>query len=100
MKVKIIGCGSIGNHYANVYINRGHKVFVTDKDPKALKRMVNDIYPNRYGKWDPKIELIKKDDSNYYDLIIIGTPPDTQLKIANKILKKFPPKIIYIEKPF
>lgn len=100
MKVKIIGCGSIGNHYANVYVNRDHKVFVTDKDPKALNRMVSTIYPNRYGKWDNRIEIIdSNDDNENYDLTFIGTPPASHLSEAIKILKKNNSKIIHIEKP-
>ena len=100
MKVKIIGCGSIGNHYANVFINRGHKVYVTDKDPKALKRMKEFIYPNRYGSWDDRINLLAEDNyKKNYDLVFIGTPPLSHLSEANKILKKNNAKIIHIEKP-
>ena len=100
MKVKIIGCGSIGNHYANVYVNRGHRVYVTDKDPKAIERMVNIIYPNRYGKWDNRIKIIDSDDRREnYDLTFIGTPPASHLTEAIKILKNNNSKIIHIEKP-
>jgi predicted dehydrogenase len=99
-KVKIYGAGSIGNHYAYAFRKRSWDVKIFDTDDKALTRMKKEIYPNRYGKWDPKIKLINKDDNSFYDLIIIGTPPDTHLKIANKILKNFPPKILHIEKPF
>ena len=100
MKVKIIGSGSIGNHYANIFINRGHKVSVTDKDPKALIRMKEIIYPSRYGCWDNRINLLNKDnDKENYDLIFIGTPPSSHLSEANKILKNNNAKIIHIEKP-
>ena len=98
--VKIYGAGSIGNHYAYAFRKRFWNVKVFDTDDKALMRMKNLLYPSRYGKWDPKIELLKKDDDYYYDLILIGTPPDTHLKIANKILKNCPPKVLHIEKPF
>ena len=87
-KVKIYGAGSIGNHYAYAFRKRSWHVKIFDNDKKALLRMKNDIYPSRYGKWDPKIELIKKDDNDYYDLVVIGTPPDTHLKIANKVLTR------------
>ena len=63
----------------------GVKIF--DTDPKALARMKNQLYPGRYGRWDPKIKLMSEDDNKYYDLIIIGTPPETHLKIATKSLK-------------
>ena len=98
--VKIYGAGSIGNHYAYAFRKRYWDVTVFDTDPSALKRMKTLLYPSRYGKWDKKIKLMFKDDNKYYDLIFVGTPPDTHLNIANKILKKFPPKILHIEKPF
>jgi len=98
--VKIYGAGSIGNHYAFAFRKKNWNVKVFDTDKKALLRMKYKIYPNRYGKWDTKINLIEKDDKEIYDLIIIGTPPETHLKIANNILKSFPPKILHIEKPF
>ena len=98
--VKIYGAGSIGNHYAYALRRRSWKVRVFDTDQQALIRMKKKIYPNRYGEWDKNIDLINKDDENYYDLIIIGTPPDTHLKIANKVLAKSPPKVLHVEKPF
>ena len=99
IKVKIYGAGSIGNHYANSYINNGCAVTIYDIDIKALQRTKNFIYPNRYGKWNKKIKLINKDDENFYDIIIIGTPPDSHLKIAKKIFKHNLCKILHIEKP-
>ena len=98
--IKIYGAGSIGNHYAYAFRKRSWNVKVFDTDRVALVRMKELLYPNRYGKWDSKITLTNKDDDKYYDLILIGTPPDTHLKIANKILKNSPPKILHIEKPF
>lgn len=98
--VKIYGAGSIGNHYAYAFRKKSWNIKVFDTDPKALLRMKNLLYPNRYGKWDPKIQLMNQDDNKYYDLIIIGTPPDTHLQIANKVLKNLPPKVLHIEKPF
>ena len=57
MKILIYGSGSIGNHYANGFVERNHKVYVTDIDSKALERMKNTIYPQRYGSWNNKIQL-------------------------------------------
>ena len=57
MKILIYGAGSIGNHYANGFIERNHDVFVTDIDSEALNRMKNEIYPSRYGKWNDSIQL-------------------------------------------
>jgi predicted dehydrogenase len=99
MRVKIYGAGSIGNHYAFACRNKNWEVSIFDKDPYALKRTKNNIYISRYGKWDDQIKLLTKDDDSYYDLIIIGTPPDTHLKIALHSLV-FQPKVIHVEKPF
>ena len=100
IKVKIYGAGSIGNHYAYGCIKKGWKVTVTDKDPIALERMKNKIFPSRYGFWDSGINLELNNNDNYFDIIIVGTPPESHLKIAINILKnKNRPKILQIEKP-
>jgi len=99
LNVKIYGAGSIGNHYAHACINENWNVTIYDKDIKALIRTKKFIYPLRYKNWNKKINLISKDDNFFYDLIIVGTPPDSHLKIANKILKKNLCKVLHIEKP-
>jgi predicted dehydrogenase len=99
-KVKIFGAGSIGNHLTNAAINLGFSVDVFDNDPEALKRMRNDIYISRYEKWDNNIQLFDIDHGNNkdYDLICIGTPPDTHLDILLEVLVNYKGKIL-IEKP-
>jgi predicted dehydrogenase len=72
-----------------------------DSDPDALRRTRDDIYPSRYGEWDPGIRLselhaIPQED---FELVIIGTPPDTHLDLAVQVLKNNPPKVLLIEKP-
>jgi predicted dehydrogenase len=99
MKVKIYGAGSIGNHYAYACRKKNWDVTIFDKDVKALERTKKKIYVSRYGRWDSKIKLLDKDNNNYYDIIIIGTPPDSHLSIALNAIK-FKPKVIHIEKPF
>ncbi len=101
--VLIFGAGSIGNHMA--YASRKLKlnVDVTDISSKALLRMKNKIFLKRYGKWDSKINLLQyknvfKTIKNY-DLIIIGTPPNTHFQIYKKVIQKFKCKNILIEKP-
>jgi predicted dehydrogenase len=98
--IKIIGAGSIGNHLANACRHMGWEVDMYDIDPDALKRTKNVIYPERYGKWDPNINFISKKKINHkiYDIIFIGTPPDTHLKIALQELE-LSPKVLCIEKP-
>ena len=100
-KVIIYGAGSIGNHLAHACRSEGWNVLMCDTDPKALKRMQEEIYPSRYGRWDPKIRLSMPDtmaDENS-DIVIIGTPPDTHMKLAAQVLKNSPPKLLLIEKP-
>lgn len=100
MKIKIIGAGSIGNHLAQASRRVGWDVVMTDTDPKALERTKNDIYPKRYGAWDESIQLFEagKEPKGGYDLIVIGTPPDSHMKLAIAALEE-KPRLIHIEKP-
>ena len=99
MKVKIFGAGSIGNHLANASRRLSWDVDVFDIDNKALFRMKEEIYPSRYGKWDQSINLLEENISKkVYDLIIVGTPPDTHIKVAYSAIDE-KPRAILIEKP-
>ena len=100
MKAKIIGAGSIGNHLSNACRTLGWKVDLCDIDSKALERTKKLIYPSRYGKWDKEIGLFDMKDAptGGYDIIFIGTPPDSHIKIALDAIKE-KPKAICIEKP-
>ncbi len=100
MKVKIIGAGSIGNHLAQASRRMGWDVDVVDKDRAALLRMKNEIYPQRYGEWDPAIGLFSSEHEpkGGYDIIMIGTPPDIRMKIAIEALKE-KPRLLHLEKP-
>jgi predicted dehydrogenase len=99
--IKIIGAGSIGNHFANASRALGWNVILTDADPKALERARNKIYPSRYGEWDEAIELKSSKDAlkDDADAVVIGTPPDTHISIANEILDSAKPRALIIEKP-
>jgi len=100
-RIKIIGAGSIGNHIANAARSRDWQVTLTDNDPAALARAKESIYPGRYGKWDDAIALKLSRDAldDPADVVFIGTPPDTHLKIANAVLDASPPRALIIEKP-
>ncbi len=100
-KVKIIGAGSIGNHLAFACRQQGWQVSICDLDPAALARTRSDIYPTRYGSWDREIRLAAPAAmaAEVFDLVIIGTPPDTHMALACQELKLNPPKILLIEKP-
>ena len=101
--VLIFGAGSIGNHMTYASINLGYKVFITDKSQTALNRMKKLIYKKRYGNWNKEITQVSYKDvfknKFFFDLIIIGTPPDTHLDLAENIIKNLKFKNILIEKP-
>lgn len=99
--VKIYGAGSIGNHLAHACRTKGWDVLICDTDPDALKRTREDIYPSRYGRWDPGIRLSGADTGSGegFDVAIIGTPPDTHISVATRELENNPPKVLLIEKP-
>ena len=100
LRTKIIGAGSIGNHLAQAARRIGWGVTVIDADPKALLRMKNDIYPTRYGAWDPEIKqfVAGKEPKGGYDIIMIGTPPHVRMPLALEALKE-KPRALFLEKP-
>lgn len=100
MKVKIFGAGSIGNHLSNAARRLNWNVDLVDVDPMALKRTRNDIYPARYGTWDESIGLYTAEQAprGGYDLICIGTPPDSHIALAFEALEERPSALL-IEKP-
>lgn len=100
-KVKIFGAGSIGNHLANAFVTKGHKVILSDVDNKALERSRNETYISRYGSWSENITLMLSDEIYDIDsdIVFIGTPPEFHIPIAIKVLESNAPKLILIEKP-
>ena len=99
-RVKIYGAGSIGNHLAHASRMLGWAVDMCDIDLNALNRTKNEIYPSRYQLWDNSINLyeVGSEPIGGYDLIFIGTPPDSHVKLALAALEE-DPKGILIEKP-
>jgi len=99
--VKIYGAGSIGNHLAHACRAKGWDVLICDLDQQALERTRDDIYPSRYGGWDPEIRLATPDNlpDEDFDLIIIGTPPDSHMNLARTVLQTRPPRALLVEKP-
>lgn len=100
LRVKIFGAGSIGNHLAHASRQMGWDVTVCDVSGEALERMRDQIYPSRYGAWDPQIRLLSNEDAprGQADLIMIGTPPESHLPLARQALHERPRGIL-IEKP-
>jgi len=99
-RVKVIGAGSIGNHLSHAARQLDWTVDICDLDPAALIRTKEMIYPERYGQWDDQISLFPATDVPVggYDLICIGTPPDSHLDLAIKALEEEPDALL-IEKP-
>ncbi len=100
MKIKMLGAGSIGNHLSHAARKLGWSVDLIDVDPAALERTRGEIYPARYGRWDEEIGLFTADraPSGGYDLILVGTPPDSHMPLALAALDEDPSAIL-IEKP-
>lgn len=97
-RVKIIGAGSIGNHLAYACRQRDWDVTVVDNHETPLKRMREEIYPSRYGRWDNEIRQCVGGIGGDFDVIFIGTPPDTHMRIALNEIHHHP-RILVIEKP-
>lgn len=96
----ILGAGSIGNHMSYACRCQGWTVAVYDNDPVALKRMKNDIYPSRYKIWDEQIELLDAMPKNRnFDVVIVGTPPETHITLATMAIDEFAPRLVLVEKP-
>ncbi len=99
-RVKIYGAGSIGNHMAHASRALGWDVVVCDVSDAALARMREEIYPARYGAWDPAIIQVANDRAprDGFDLIVVGTPPPVHLPLALDALTEHP-RAILVEKP-
>lgn len=102
-KVLIFGAGSIGNHMSYACLRLKCDVYITDKDPSALERMRDEIFPKRYGKWDKNIKLLNfknlKKLNKKFDLIILGTPPKSHLGLYDFCRKNIEYDKLLIEKP-
>ena len=99
MKIKIIGSGSAGNHIAYAFSKMPVKIVQTDLNLKALKRSKFKIYKKRYKEWPKNISqrIEGKNDRDFYDAIIISTPPVSHVKLIKKHLNFT--NFFIIEKP-
>ena len=102
-KILIFGSGSIGTHHTNAAISLNCEVYITDKKSSQLINMRDNIYPSRYGKWNNKIKCIPYKLvfklKHKFDIIIIGVPPSSHLKLIRLCQKNFKFKKILVEKP-
>jgi predicted dehydrogenase len=100
MNVKVVGAGSIGNHLAQAARRMKWTVTVVDRDPQALARMKEQIYPSRYGSWDPEIRLATTAEAprGRFEIICVGTPPDVRMDLALAALAERP-RLLQLEKP-
>jgi predicted dehydrogenase len=101
LAVKILGAGSVGNHLAHAARRLDWAVDLCDVDEEALTRTRTETYPGRYGTWDENIRLfpVREMPRGHYDLIAIGTPPDTHIMLALDALTERSRGIL-VEKPF
>lgn len=101
MLMKVLGSGSIGNHLSNAARRMGWSVDMVDIDPAALQRTREMIYPQRYGAWDDAIRQFEGKDApkGGYDLICVGTPPDSHIDLTLAALDEKPGAVL-VEKPF
>jgi len=99
--IKIVGAGSIGNHLCHACREQDHRVTLCDRDPEALRRTREKIYPQRYGAWDDEIRLADADRvaAEPFDVVIVGTPPESHIPIALSQLRDAPPRVLFVEKP-
>ena len=99
-KVKVLGAGSIGNHLAHASRRLGWQVAICDIDAAALERTRTEVFPGRYGAWDESIELYLAKDApkSVYDLIVVGTPPDSHVELAIEAIAEGP-RAVLVEKP-
>lgn len=100
-RVKIVGAGSIGNHLTHAFRRVGFEVTLCDVDPEALRRSREEIHPARYGAWDPEVRLALADElaGERFDVVAIGTPPDSHMPLALAELRDRAPRVLLIEKP-
>ena len=102
MQIKVFGAGSIGNHLSNAARRMGWSPDIYDVDPQALERTKTQIYPMRYGAWDASVGLYQVGEEpagKQYDMVFVGTPPDSHIKLAREAVRS-KPKAILVEKPF
>jgi predicted dehydrogenase len=103
IEVAIFGAGSIGNHLAHSCRKVGWNVTIFDISASALERMKSEIFPKRYESWDSSIKLkllqeFTEYPKEFFDVCLIGTPPETHLKLMY-LTALANPKIIMVEKP-
>ena len=100
-KLGVIGAGSIGNHLSYSFGKLDWKICVLDIDTEALKRFQEEIFPKRYGFAPDHIDFYNNYDDFFkekFDLVIIGTPPDTHTTILSDISSVYRGDLL-VEKP-
>ena len=103
MNILIFGAGSVGAHHANAATFLGANVSITDINENQLLYLKKNLYPNRYGKWNKKIDIIDYDNifkiKKKIDLIILGISPSNHMTVLKDCIKNLKFNKILVEKP-
>jgi predicted dehydrogenase len=99
-KVAVIGAGSVGNHLSFSARKAKAEVTVFDIFEDSLERMKTITFPNRYGEFDKNIKLknIDKISNDVFDIVFVGTPPDSHNDLL-KLALEHANKLVILEKP-
>lgn len=100
-KILVIGGGSIGIHLARAWSKIGAAITIVDNDPEALSRLP-EIWLNRYGSTVPtnvRQMLVDHNHQQDFDLVAIGTPPETHVDLVRLCLDSYENALIQIQKP-
>ncbi len=102
-KILIFGAGSIGAHHIYAGRSLGCDVYFTDINSEQVAYLKNNLYPSRYKKWDEKIKFIPYNEitklKDYFNLVILGVPPQYHLDLVKFCFKYLKFKKILVEKP-
>jgi len=99
-RVKIHGASLTGCFIASASRSLGWDVVLCEASEEEQKRVQKDIFPNRFGKWDPAIQLVvpEKAPRGGFDFIVITAAPDRRLEQAMEALEEKPLGIM-LDKP-
>lgn len=103
MRIGIVGAGSVGIHYARAWSKAGAEVTLFDNSRSALERL-EETWFRRYSTSLPSTISTLADKNqfleNQFNLVIIGTPPDSHLEVFLSVHSRMPDIFVEVQKPF